>query len=154
MSNLKAEVTLDWGDGSYLFRLTVNGLLELEEKCKSAFTEVFQRLMTGTYSISDVRETIRLGLIGGGMEPAKALTLVRRYVDNRPKAEGQKPAQAILGATLFGFEAEPLGKVEAAPREEDPSGSTPPPSTPIPLSLAESISQTLTASRFGSGQPQ
>lgn len=152
MSNLKAEVPLNWGDGEYLFRLTVNGLIELEEKCGSPFTEVFRRLMAGAYSINDVRETVRLGLIGGGMEPGKALALVRRYVDARPKAESQKAAQAVLGATLFGFEDAPLGKAEAAP--ESPSGSTPPPSTPIPQSLADSISRTLTASRFGSGQPQ
>lgn len=153
MSNIKAEVTLDWGDGEYLFRLTINGLIELEEKCSAPFTEVFRRLMAGAYSINDVRETVRLGLIGGGMEPGKALALVRRYVDARPKAESEKAAQAVLGATLFGFEEAPLGKEEAAPSAESPSASTPPPSTPTPQSLADSISQTLTASRFGSGQP-
>lgn len=153
MSNLEAKVTLDWGDGTYSFRLTVNGLLELEEKCSAPFTEIYGRLTAGRYSISDLRETIRLGLIGGGLEPAKALPLIRRYVDERPKAESQKVAQVVLGATLFGFQVAPLGNQEAAPEaEENPNVSTPPSSIETLLSSAISHLPTSTASRFGNGQ--
>lgn len=149
MSNLAAEVVLDWADGTYMFRLPVNQLIELEEKCSAPFTVVYSRLTEGRYSITDVRETIRLALIGGGLEPTEAVKLVRRYVDERPKASNLPFARAALAATLFGFEVEPLGNPEAAP---NPSVSTPPESTRPPQSSEISALATSIASRFGSGQ--
>lgn len=151
MSNLQAEVTLDWGDGTYLFRLSVSNLLELEEKCSAPFTVIFQRLAGGAYSISDLRETIRLGLIGGGTDPARAMKLIKSYVDDAPKGSNLPVARAILGATLFGFAAEPLGNQKAAPTDS-PSASTPPASTkPLPSSEISRLATSI-ASRFGSGQ--
>lgn len=149
MSNLSAEVVLDWADGTYMFRLPVNQLIELEEKCSAPFTVVYSRLTEGRYSVTDVRETIRLALIGGGLDPVDAVKLVRRYVDERPKASNLPFARAALAATLFGFEAEPLGNPEAAP---NPSVSTPPESTRPPQSSEISTLATSIASRFGSGQ--
>jgi len=150
MSNVQATVTMDWGDGTYTFRLTVTGAIELEEKCDAPFMVVHQRLAANAYKVSDVRETVRLGLIGGGMEPAKALGLVRKYVDDRPITENWLVARAVLGGLLFGFEAEPLGNQEAAPATA-PNVSTPPPSTERPRS-SESPLRSLAKSRFGNSQ--
>lgn len=150
MSNLKAEVSIDWADGTYLFRLTVPCTIELEQKCDAPFTVIHNRLATNAYKILDVRETVRLGLIGGGMAPPKALDLVRKYVDERPIAENSSVARAILLGLLFGFEAEPLGNREAAPMT-DPNVSTPPPSTETPPSW-ESPLKPLVRSRFGNSQ--
>lgn len=153
MSNLAAEVTLDWGDGTYLFRLSVAGLLELEEKTNSPFTVIYDRLNAGKFSSADLRETIRLGLIGGGMAPPKAKTLVERYVDGRPRLESWPHARAILGAVLFGFEVAPLGNPEAAPSDESPNASTPPASIGTRLS-SEELASTPVGFRFGNGQPR
>lgn len=152
MSNLKAEVTTDWADGTYTFRLTVKGTLELEEKCDAPFTVIFQRLIEGTYRLEDVRQTIRLGLIGGGMEAAKAFKLVERYIDEPGRVTEHLPfARLILGGLLFGFEAEPLGNQEAA-SEESTSDSTPPPSTETQPS-SDSTLETSMNSRSGNTQP-
>ncbi|WP_072389885.1 gene transfer agent family protein [Hyphomicrobium sp. CS1GBMeth3] len=151
MSNLKAEISIDWADGTYLFRLPVNQLLELEQKCDAPFATVYRRLATGAYSVTDLRETLRLGLIGGGAEPVKALQLLRNYFDDRPKAEALPVARAVLGAALFGFEVDDLGNQEAA-MEESQSASSPPTSTPPPRPSAGSPLRTSTASRFGNGQ--
>jgi hypothetical protein len=76
--------TTDFGDGSYCLRLKLPGLEELEEKCGVGIGAVYMGLHSPNYTFADVRETIRLALIGGGLKPEKAITLVRRYVDERP----------------------------------------------------------------------
>jgi hypothetical protein len=159
MSNRQAQVDLDFGDNTYTFRVTVTGAIELESKCDAPFATVYKRLMSGDWKITDIRETIRLGLIGGGMKPAEALVLVRRYVDERPLAENILTAQAVLGGLMFGFAEEakeqeddpPAGKAEATPMVV-PSASTSPASMEQPRSW-ESPLKPLVRSRFGSSQP-
>lgn len=133
--NIAGEVTLDWADGKYTFRLTVKGAIELEDKCNAPIAVIAQRIQTGGYRVEDVRQTIRLGLIGGGTSPIDAAKLVERYVDNRPLAEGMVMARLVLGGMMYGFEAHPLGKPAAAGTGGPaPNGSTPPPSTQRPPS--------------------
>lgn len=160
MSNLKAEYTTDWADGTHTFRLTVPGAMELEQKCDAPFAVVNHRLQSGTYKVADVRETIRIGLIGGGKTPVAALQLVRTYVDERPLAESWQVARFIAGALMFGFEIEPLnvegdpaGKAEAAPAAS-PVASTPPTFTAPPPSSQGSRLRPLVESRFGNTRQQ
>jgi hypothetical protein len=129
-----ADVTFDWADGTYRFRLPYGQIAELQERTGCGPQLLLQRVVDGSWKVDDLRETIRLGLIGGGLEPLKALTLVRQYVEARPLAENVTPAKLILMAALFGVEGEEWpGK--GAPGEEtsaDPSrtdGSTSPGST-------------------------
>jgi len=152
MGNLKAELTTDWADGTYTFRLTPTLAIELEQKCDAPFAVIHHRLQTGTYKIADVRETIRLGLIGGGKTPVESLRLTRQYVDERPFAESWQIARLISGALMFGFEVEPLGKAEAAPKDQ--SASTPPISTATPPSSPGSRLRPLVESRFGNTRQQ
>lgn len=153
--NNQGEITVTWGDGDYCFRLTVLGLIELEEKCSAPFSTVWQRVNLGAYGVNDVRETIRLGLIGGGMGPADALKLVRRYVDDRMNivgmAEHVQLVRLILAGVMFGFGTFPLGNEEAAP-EASPSASTPPASPEPPASL-ESVLANWDRSAFGNSLP-
>lgn len=153
MSNLKAEVTVPWAGGEYTFRLTVTGTIELEQKCEAPFTVVFSRLRDGVYTRTDIRETIRLGLIGGGMDAAAASKMVKQHVDDAPVVDSLPLAVLILGGVLFGFEASPPGNPEAAP-EGSPSPSTPPPSTATPPSSQGSRLRPLVESRFGSSRQQ
>lgn len=159
MSNLKAEVTALFGDGEHTFRLTVPCLIELEQKCDAPFTVVLHRLTTGAYKIEDVRQTVRLALIGGGKSPVEALTLVRRYIDETPPLEeGLKVARLALMGVLFGFGEAPLqpagsapeGKAEAAPMTV-PNVSAPPPSSETPPSSGSRL-RTLLPNRFGNSQ--
>lgn len=130
MSNLKAEVTTDWADGVYTFRLTVARAIELEQLCGAPFAVILNRLEQGAWHVEDVRQTIRLGLIGGGTKPDAALRLVRLYVEERPLAESWPLARAILSGVMFGFkEAPPKGNRRAA---ASPKNSTPPQHTEPP----------------------
>jgi len=109
-----ASITETFGDGEHKFRLAIGELRELQEACDAGPPLIARRLWNSEWRVDDVRETIRLGLVGGGMDPVKAAVLTKRYVEERP-AWGRNAmlAQAILGAALFGVEDEDLGKSKA-----------------------------------------
>lgn len=109
-----AKCDLPWADGMKTFRLPIAQLEELQEKCDAGPNTIYQRLSMGTWLFQDVRETIRLGLIGGGAKSHEALTLVMRYVDPPvPLLDNVHIAKAILAAALVGSEDEPVGKGHA-----------------------------------------
>lgn len=104
-----ARVELEFADGDYSFRLGWGQLIELQEKTLAGPYVVLQRLLDKSFLIDDVAETIRIGLIGGGMEPGKALTMTKRYVKARPPFENLTLATAILMAGLMGAPDEEVG---------------------------------------------
>lgn len=112
-----AKIELDWADGTYQFRLGWGELAELQEKTDAGPYVVLQRLHGGAWRIEDVSNTIRLGLIGGGMKPEEALKKVRYYVEQRPPMESLPYAVAVLSAGLLGAPDEPLGEAEGEAAE-------------------------------------
>lgn len=122
-----ASVTLTWADGEHRFRLAIGQLRELQEKCDAGPAEVLARLSSGKWRLDDVRETLRLGLIGGGLSPGDAHRLTVRYVDERPWLENVQPAQAVLMAALVGAPEEPVGKGAAAEAATGASSASPSP---------------------------
>jgi hypothetical protein len=71
------------------------------------------RMIGNDWNVDDVRETIRLGLIGGGATPTDASLAVARYVDvaaDWPSNIGV--ASAILIDALLGSSNDPVGKAK------------------------------------------
>lgn len=111
-----AKIVLDWADGTYPFRLAIEQLAELQEKTDAGpwFVQwaLSRMLISAQANIEPpkdaspayVTETIRLGLIGGGMDPIKALKKVRTYVGAGHLTPNITYAFAILGAALQGVE--------------------------------------------------
>lgn len=117
-----ARIELEFGDARYSFALLWGQLAELQEKTEAGPYVVLRRLYENTWRVEDISHTIRLGLIGGGMKPTEALTLVRRYVEARPPLENVLVAQAILSASLMGAPDEQPGEAEGeaeAPAEKE-----------------------------------
>jgi hypothetical protein len=110
-------IDLDWGDGTYRFALPLAQLEELQTLCDAGPIVIAGRLEAGMWKLADVYQTLRLGLIGGGMEPVKALRLVKTYVADRPWLENVMPALAVLQAVLIGKPDEPVGKSPAGGEE-------------------------------------
>lgn len=135
-------LSIVWGDGEHKFRLPLGQIRELQEKCGAGPATILTRLIApqadllkfpkpdkddfegmalqsvirtlrGDWRIDDVRETIRLGLIGGGATPSEAHKLVVRYVDERPPLESIGVAAEILMRALMGNTDDPVGKQEA-----------------------------------------
>lgn len=121
-----ARTTLVWADGEHTFRLAIGQLRELQDKCAAGPMEIMHRLSVGTWRVDDIRETIRLGLIGGGKTPVDAMLLTVRYVDNRPLAENVAVAQGILLVALMGNPDDKVGKPEAGKtkRKAKPASSS------------------------------
>lgn len=128
-----ASITLKWADGNHKFRLSIGQIRELQEKVDAGPAWILDRVRTGAWRVDDLRETIRLGLIGGGAKHGEALKLVERYVDAFPLTDSVAPAMLILSAALFGApDGERPGKRKAAGRPaKSPSveSSASPPST-------------------------
>lgn len=128
-------VELDWADGTYTFRLGLKEIEELEEKRDLSVFTLAGRLSPNVRAarLSDISETLRLGLIGGGMKPVDALAKVRRYVDERPLDESRDTAYGVVLAGLARVHPGDLGVEDEgeAPAAEQ-NGSTSPLYTPEP----------------------
>lgn len=130
------EVTLQFADADYLFRLPLKRIAELEEKCGAPVGAIWKRVcLTGDYHAVDLIETVRLGLIGGGLDPQEARKLIERYCDTWPLSEWHVHAIAILGACVEGYEmagTDPASEDETAKKQtagQETDSSTSPPAT-------------------------
>lgn len=131
------SVTLTWADGEYTFRLKLGQLRELQEKCDAGPNELLMRTFAGNWRVDDIREPIRLGLIGVSTKPADALKLVMRYVDEYPLGESVLVAQAILAACVHGVPDEEPGKPQAAKADGADPASFPEGNSPLPQSTEQ-----------------
>jgi len=112
--NRNAVVEEDFGDGTYAFRLPLGQLEELQEKTGVGPFKLAQRMLSGEWMTQDVIQTIRLGLIGGGLKSTDALALVRRYVQEEGMwLKNVDLAQRIIWAALAGAPEEAPGKDDA-----------------------------------------
>ncbi|MFG1247615.1 gene transfer agent family protein [Xanthobacter flavus] len=137
MAAFDARIVLPFGDGDQTFRLALAQLLELQEKTNAGPMDLFMRLRGTSWRVEDIHETLRLGLIGGGMSAPDALRLVQRYAyPARPLLECVPIAAMVVGAALSTPDAEGRqpGKAEA---EAETGVSPPPPSMePAPSSAS------------------
>lgn len=143
-----ARITLDFGDGTYEFRLAWAQLIALQEKTDAGPYFILQRLVNGDWRVQDIAEIIRQGLIGGGKTPVEATKLVKLYVEQRPLMETDGPlttAVKVLNAALEGNEEERdlgeagRGAVKANGSTRSPTeDSASPPSTESPIQLDSS----------------
>ena len=106
---MNSLVEAPFGDGVHRFRLTIGGAEELEEKCDAGLPVIARRFTSGEWRVRDVRETIRIGLVGGGMDATKALMLIERYASSG--LDTLRPlALTILAPMIIGVPDDPPGK--------------------------------------------
>lgn len=111
---------LDWADGAYTFRLANGELIMLQDATDCGPFFLLDKLGGKHWKVQEISHIIRLGLIGGGVEQAKALSLVRDYVESRPPMESVPLAFAVLAAGVQGAPDDPKKPVG----EATGSGST------------------------------
>lgn len=136
----RTALTRPFAGQSRRFQLRIGELGELERVCSAGIGEIMVRLAAHRFYHADIRETVRLGLEGGGMSEPEATALVMRYVDPAPLSEHIALAGRILNKAVSGVEM-PEGNDDGegndaspatSPLSTDqgqPSGSTPEPST-------------------------
>jgi hypothetical protein len=91
-----------FGDAEYDFRLPPSLVIELEQKTGTGIGALCTRVFHKHFTQADIHETIRLGLIGGGIAPERAAKLIASYAADRPLSETYPVAVAILDNVWFG----------------------------------------------------
>lgn len=132
-------IDLEFADGNYMFALPLPRIDELQQKCfagsgvQSGIGQIFARVLKGCAPVvtdegigiainpnlaefyaTDIVETIRQGLIGGGagvvdgtevkVTPALANRLIENYVLAKPLGDSWSLAASILGACILGYD--------------------------------------------------
>lgn len=98
-----ASVLLPFPDGEdYNFRLAWGQLIKLQEARNAGPFVIYTRLFDQTWMVEDIREVIRYGLIGGGMDPARAKKLILEYIEADVPLAALPLAQRIMTAGLIG----------------------------------------------------
>ena len=141
---MQCQIDLEFADGEYTFALPLPQIDELQTKCGIGIGGLFARVYKGYHRVgdeivqvpdhaefyaSDIVETIRQGLIGGGkgivdgaevkVTPAIANRLVANYVLVKPLSKGWSTAASILAACIVGYEPP-----KKAPPAEGPAKQT------------------------------
>lgn len=113
---------MPWGDEERTFRLGIKQLLTLEENCRAGVSEILARLMGNRWTIKDVQEPLRLGLIGAGMDIVDAKGLVDRYAGPGNLYASLLASVKVLGDAVQAPEGEEVpGKDQAAETNPDDS---------------------------------
>lgn len=125
----RTAIDRDFAGRRRRFQLRLGEIGELERLCGVGIGAIQLRLAGHTFTNADVRETVRLGLEGGGAKPTEALAVVNRYVDGWPIGDNIGLAMEVLNACVAGVEPpkDPPGKEMA----EGADPATSPPSTPL-----------------------
>ncbi len=138
---LSTAVYRHLGGRDHRFELRLGEIRELERLCNSGVGGIWRRIAVLEFKLDDLRETIRLGLIGGGdCSHPEAEAIVRFSVDGRPINEYFSLALDIVKAAFEGVTpGKPKGAQErangapetsapitgsAAPRDSRPGTST------------------------------
>lgn len=106
---MDGSVEFEWGSGLHKFRLGLDEARELQIKTGVGPYRLMRRIADGDWMIDDLRETIRIGMIGGGAAPGAAMNEIRIYFDKQPKTKHIEPALRILHAFHIGVDDEPVG---------------------------------------------
>lgn len=138
------EITINWGDGEYTFRLGYGELRQLQEACGVGPVRIAAALRPydaeknphgDSWRVEYIRETIRIGLIGGGMNPHDALSKTDKFV--HPLIQNRFIAWAIIQASIAGTPDEHLGKGVGAKKMKARGSQT----TKLPSDLSSETPQ-------------
>jgi hypothetical protein len=102
------------GEGRFDLCLRIGELIALQEKLGAGPYTLANRFVAGEWLVQDVVETVRLALIGGGMQQREAFDLVERNIVSGYLVQYAGIAGQALFAALAGVEDEELpGEAEA-----------------------------------------
>jgi hypothetical protein len=122
-------IELAFGGDARAFRLGNAELLAIEDATPRSIFEIAERFgQPLRVHYRDVREILRIGLIGGGMEPAKAKQLVDEALPGNAYG-GALTARLVLSAGLMPLEDDPPGKAADAADAPEATSVSPPASS-------------------------
>ena len=108
-----------WPGGEDDFLLRYGEIEILQDKCDAGPEFIFNALAGRTYLQAFAFETLRLGLIGAGMDMDAARRKVQKARDEYPIRDFIVPAMNVLGAAVVGYKDDPVGEEKG--EAENPS---------------------------------
>ncbi|KQS64526.1 hypothetical protein ASG39_11260 [Rhizobium sp. Leaf371] len=108
-----------FGDAEHAFRLDPGMTLELERIVGSGIGAISRRFFAGDFSFSELTETLRLGLVGGGMDPKEAAALVITYADRMAVTDLYAKALPVIEKLMFADPAEKVPSTKFIANGED-----------------------------------
>lgn len=111
----------DLGEGVYPLCLRIGELEQLEEVMDCGMATIYRRLTDGDWKVKDVREVLRLALIGGGMPPYEAAGMINRLITEGYFGHYYVVAQAVIQAAVMGYENAPPEKPMTPTESETPT---------------------------------
>lgn len=128
------SVMLVWGDGENKFRYAIGQFRELQEKINHRRVAIGAPIV-GPMSLlamlraqdawpDDVRDVLRIGLVGAGMSVKDAHLKLASYFDGKPPLEHMLTAYAALFSGLVGVPEEPKEDVKKKTKLTKTSRST------------------------------
>lgn len=96
------------GEGHYDLHLRIEELVQLQEKLGSGPFKIAERFMANDWLVEDVKETIRLALVGGGLTQKEAFDIVNRNVISGYLVEYSEIARQCILAAVMGVDEEPI----------------------------------------------
>lgn len=150
------SVELFWGEGLTRFRLGIGELLALEDKFDVGCAALVERFRDGTWRLSEAREILRIGLVGGGAGMEASNRLIDRWFDRMGIAplEHAPFAMAVLTAGLSRpVEDDGAGESTAEATATGASASSPPRST-APAPSSDGRPPKSTPARSSSSRPR
>ncbi len=116
-----AAIVLPFGEGCERFRLAIEQLREHDALLRAHPLDVVRRLRGGQATFVDIRETLRLGLAGGGLVWRDAEVLIRKHVD-------EAPIWTVLGlgdTASMVLSAAMMGPASNTSGDDEPDGEAP-----------------------------
>ncbi|KZL04541.1 hypothetical protein PsAD2_04624 [Pseudovibrio axinellae] len=102
--------SLPWVGGQHDFVLNLGQLRAVQQTCNAGPQTVMSRIAAGAWFVDDLLETLRQGLIGGGMESKEAGPLVARMFEVHGAFALKPTAHAVLAHALIGEVDDPVGE--------------------------------------------
>lgn len=105
---MREPTTISWAGGrENAFLLRIGEMIALEKACDAGIGRIWSRLISSlkgdpSFYMADVTETIRLGLIGGGMPREDAAKAVTSALDWHGALELLPVALSVLTASISG----------------------------------------------------
>lgn len=153
-----ARIVRFFGEGEFEFALTIGPAEQLEQvrgdalrkmgfdAGQGAIMAIQRRLAEGTFLIDDVRQTLRLGLVGAGMEREDAWRLVERNLQPGDLIKAAMLAGDVIDALLSGDPEDQPG----ADASGEPDGPPVPIQPGSPTAASDGRGSTARAARSAS----
>lgn len=99
----------NWAGKDRAFRLSLGAVMDLEEAIGDGINPIYVRVVSGAFGVRDIYHTLRLSLIGGGMDALSAKRLLDDQFDAKPYMLHATVAGEILSALTTGIEESDSG---------------------------------------------